>query len=258
MMKYAAKVLRPQLFVALVFVGLLFGGMGLRWSHDPARALAKKAPVPQVLSYAAPAEVDCTQTPCMALTFDDGPSPSYTPALLDVLARYNVRATFFVMGKRIAGNEGLLKRMHQDGHEIGNHTWDHPDLTLLSPEQVEAQVVSTQAAVAGAGVPVPTLFRPPYGEYNQMVLAHIPMSVIRWDVDPSDWRPSFQPYIAAHVVAHAHPGAIVIMHDTEAATLLAVEPIIQQLQAAGYQLVTVSDLLDMPSNQRGVYFHRQE
>lgn len=248
---------RPQLIIAVIFIGLMAGGLSMHFMQERP-VLAKKDGTPKVLSARPPLfpPVDCMAVPCMALTFDDGPNPTYTPQLLDLLQRYRVRATFFIMGKHVPGNEALLKRMYLEGHEIGNHSWDHPDFTRLSPEQIEAQVSSTQGVIAATGVPLPTLFRPPYGEYNPMVEAHVPLSIIRWDVDPSDWRPSMQPSVAAHVVAHAHSGAIVLMHDTETTTLPAVEPIIQQLQAQGYQLVTVSDILDLPPGQRGVYFHR--
>ncbi|HUS26293.1 MAG TPA: polysaccharide deacetylase family protein [Nevskiaceae bacterium] len=199
--------------------------------------------------------VDCSLTPCLALTFDDGPNPVTTPQILDILEAYDARATFFVIGSRVPGHEALLQRMFQDGFEIGNHSWSHPDLTKLSSVQVRQQVEQTQTAVINAGVPAPRLFRPPYGAVNPMVKSQIPLTLVMWNVDPEDWQTPDVSQIIAKVEAQAKPGGMVVMHDIHAQTAQALPTILDNLEDR-FQLVTVSDLFNLAPGQRGEYFGR--
>jgi peptidoglycan/xylan/chitin deacetylase (PgdA/CDA1 family) len=198
---------------------------------------------------------DCAAHACLALTFDDGPNSQYTPMILDILERHHARATFFVVGSHVPGNEGLLRRMFSNGHEIGNHSWSHTDFTTLPPAQMEEQITHTQAAIVGAGVPAPTLFRPPYGATNPIVRSHVPLTLALWNIDPEDWKARDAQQIIARVNATARPGGIVELHDIHANTVDALEPILSGLEQQ-YQFVTVSDLLNLPPGQRGVYYGR--
>jgi peptidoglycan/xylan/chitin deacetylase (PgdA/CDA1 family) len=228
----------------------------LAWGYATPAPTKVDATPPPPRPAALQVPIDCSLVACMALTFDDGPDPVYTPQVLDILERNGAKATFFVLGNHVAGNEALLRRMHSAGHEIGNHTWGHPRLTRLSPEQIEAEINSTQAAVAAAGVPAPKLFRPPYADINPEVSAHIPLSIIRWNIDPEDWSPSKRKYLLEHLASHAKPGGVVILHDTEATTVPMLEPLIIQLKTQNYQLVTVSQLLNIAPGQPGTFFGR--
>lgn len=243
-------------YVAL-FVGLMVmvGLWAFRFEIAPAEPEALVMfPVPQI----APPEdhsVDCSQTRCLALTFDDGPEPTFTPSILETLKRHNAKATFFVLGSHVKGNEDLLKRMHAEGHEIGNHSWNHPSFTKLSPEQIDQEIRTTQEAVIAADVPAPQLFRPPYGDMNDEVKAQIPLAIVRWNIDPEDWHPKHRQNILAHLAVHAKPGGVVVMHDTEQFTVDSLDQILTQLEA-NFTLVTVSELFGLTPGQRGVYFGR--
>ena len=198
--------------------------------------------------------VDCLQVKCIALTFDDGPNPFTTPQILTILEQQKVPATFFVVGSRIPGNGALLQRMNNDGDEIGNHSWTHPDFTTLKPAQMRQQITLTQQAVLAAGVPAPTLFRPPYGAVNPKVLASVTMTFMMWNEDPKDWAADKPQQVESAVVASAKPGGVVDMHDIYHVTAAALTPIVKKLRAEHYQFVTVSDLLDLQPGQPGEYF----
>jgi peptidoglycan/xylan/chitin deacetylase (PgdA/CDA1 family) len=182
----------------------------------------------------------------IALTFDDGPAND-TPQFLDLLERDQAVATFFQVGREVAGRTELLKRMLRDGDMIGNHTWAHADVSAGAGTQIS----STQDAIRTATGFTPCLFRPPYGSTGPVLrneVAALGMRSILWDVDPADWS---QPGVAAivnNVLANAHDGAIVISHDgggPRGQTLAAYAQIIPALQKRGYQLVTVTDLLGL-------------
>lgn len=245
---------KPQ-FTAVVVASLLIFA-GLLWP------LPKSSGVPalQAQEVAAPSPIfsrpNCETAKCLALTFDDGPDPAITPQILDTLKRHNARATFFVLGGHVSGNEAILRRIHGEGHEIGNHSWSHPHFTRISLEQARHEIDATQQAILKAGVPAPHLFRPPYGDVNETVLAHIPLSVVRWNIDPEDWRPRQQTRLLEHMATYARPGGVAVMHDTEATTLAQLDALLSQLEAQQYTLTTVSDVLGIEPGQQGLYFSR--
>ena len=199
--------------------------------------------------------VDCGKTTCLAITFDDGPNPITTPRILDVLEAKRVPATFFVVGSRVHGQEKLLRRMYYDGNEIGNHSWNHPDLTAVTNSQILAQVSSTQSAVMSAGIPAPTLFRPPYGAVNAAVRSTIPMTLAMWNGDPLDWKEKDVTKVKDSIVASAKPGGVLDLHDIYAITADALGPAIDELKDK-YTFVTFSELFDLQPGQRGEYFGR--
>jgi peptidoglycan/xylan/chitin deacetylase (PgdA/CDA1 family) len=199
--------------------------------------------------------VNCAVQACLALTFDDGPNAVTTPQVLDTLARHHARATFFVLGTHVAGNEQLLRRMYLEGHEVGNHSWGHQDFTTLHPDQIHQQIERTQAAVAATGIPVPTLFRPPYGAMNTAVRAQVPLTLALWNVDPEDWRSKHPSDIIAKVEAHALPGRVVDLHDIHQPTADSLDQLLTDLQQH-YQLVTFSEMFDLVPGQPGVFYGR--
>lgn len=197
---------------------------------------------------------DCAVANCIALTFDDGPARETTPRVLDVLERDHVPATFFVLGKQVQGNEHLLRRIFINGHEVGNHSWSHTSFLKLDAKQMHDQIGRTQAAVMAAGLPRPLLFRPPYGESNDAVRAHVAMAFMYWNEDPKDWAAKSPQEITDAVVRDAKRGGVIVMHDTEHKTAEALPAIIQELRKRNYTFVTASHLMGLQPGQRGSYY----
>ncbi|MET9390310.1 polysaccharide deacetylase family protein [Streptomyces sp. NPDC006624] len=154
----------------------------------------------------------------MVLTFDDGPDPRYTPAILDTLGEYDVRAMFFVCGEMAAtgGGRDLLARMANEGHVIGNHTWSHPLLTRLSRRQIRSEMERTSDVVEDACGERPEWFRAPYGAWNRdafQIGARLGMEPLAWTVDTLDWKAPGTRTIVRRVENGAAPGVVVLSHD---------------------------------------------
>ena len=252
--------------IAAAFVGLVFAAPSLRLTP---KTLAQSAPdrIMSELNAGAPTErglpnllqidqkplafsTDCTIAACIALTFDDGPDAVTTPRVLASLEKAHARATFFVIGNKIAGHERILQRIQADGSEIGNHSWSHPYFTKIKPEDMLDQINKTQSALVAAGVPPARLFRPPYGAMNDQVRQTVPLPLAFWNVDPRDWSHKNPNELIADVEAHARPGAIIVMHDTLDSTTHGLDELINRLQYQ-YQLVTLSELVQIPSDANG-------
>ena len=184
----------------------------------------------------------------VALTFDDGPS-SYTGGILDTLKKYDARATFFTLGNQIGEFPLPMQRAVAEGHVVGNHTWDHQDLTRLGPKDIRTQMADHIDAVTGKGLPAPKLFRPPYGAVNDLVVAEARragMLTVMWSLDTNDYKLPAAEAMAAQVLAEIHPGAIVLAHDgggDRTTTSAALPIILKGLTKAGYKMVTVPQLL---------------
>jgi Predicted xylanase/chitin deacetylase len=249
--------LRPQLFVGFLAICLCVGALGNISRATYNEMYSTLAPRPSVKGAATAQPLpDCGRIPCIALSFDDGPNAAVTPRVLDILASEHVKATFFLIGKHVPGNEPLLRRMHDEGHEIGNHSWDHPDFTTLTPGQMDNELATTQQVIANAGVPLPHLFRPPYGAVNDIVRSHAAgMAIVRWDIDPADWEVLDAGKVQQAILAQARPGGIILMHDIYPSTADALMPVIEQLKGH-YQFVTVSQLMSFAPGDQGQYFGR--
>ena len=192
----------------------------------------------------------------IALTFDDGPDPRFSNDVLDVLKQYNVPATFFVLGSKAVANPEIVKRMQNEGHVIGNHTYAHPNLVEEADlETLEREVTRTEDALNEIIGYRTKLFRPPFGFlYNELVekLGNMNYYVIAWSVDSLDWQEDPPEVITSKVVDNIHPGAIILMHDGAESsgdrtnTILSLQQIIPILQEQGYEFVTVPDLLSIP------------
>lgn len=203
------------------------------------------------------ANTDCSKVKCIALTFDDGPGPG-TETILDTLKQYKAHATFMVVGSRVASYANFIKREAAEGHDIGNHTWDHAELTNLSIADAQAEVNRTAQAVVNVIGKRPFMVRPPYGAYNKTLLNAINQPFIPWNVDPDDWKDRNADIVYQRVMAAAKPGAIILSHDIYTTTAAAYQRIIPDLIKQGYTLVTVSDLLNLdPAHPAvGVYSQR--
>jgi peptidoglycan-N-acetylglucosamine deacetylase len=194
-----------------------------------------------------------TQAPYLAMTFDDGPSAEYTPRLLDMLKARHIKATFFLVGKNVQAHPELVRRIIAEGHEVGNHTWDHPQLSKLTDTQATDEIEKTQDAIRTACGVTPTLLRPPYGALNKPEHIWIPqqlkLNVVYWTVDTEDWKRPGAAAITSRVLAGARPGAIILQHDIHGQTIDAMPAALDGLIAKGYHLVTVSQLIALESHQ---------
>jgi len=205
--------------------------------------LNKVAAYREVGWYAAGSEKIDPTRPVVAITFDDGPG-KYTDDILSILEKYNVRATFFVQGKNVAGYKSVLERAVSLGNEIGNHTWSHVYLTKSSSSTIAQQINSTNNAVYNATGVYPKVYRPPYGSYNNTVLNSISMPAIMWSVDTLDWKHRDPAKTLESVKKSTTDGAIILMHDIHKPTAEAVESVVRHLILNNYQLVTVSELIE--------------
>lgn len=199
-------------------------------------------------------QVDKTALRQVALTFDDGPSRLTTPVVLDLLKKYKAKATFFVLGQNIAGNEDILKRMIEEGHEIANHTWSHPNLTRITADQVKQEIELTQSAIEEVIGHRPTFMRPPYGAVNASVAAAAGLASIYWNVDTQDWSNRDPHLILSQVKAYTNPGAIILMHDIHQTTVDGLEPVLHYLTEQQYSLVTTTELLGENLNPGFIYY----
>ncbi len=181
--------------------------------------------------------------PCAAgyvrLTFDDGPNRTATPEILETLSAYGVTATFFVVGEMAAANPAIVRREDREGHTIGNHSWDHPDLTQLDRAQVEAELQDTNDVVEQLTGTSPTRWRPPYGTTNPAVEAAAEdvglTSMVLWTVDPRDWADPPATTIRDRVLQAVQPDSIILLHDgTGANTPEALPMILNGLADMGY------------------------
>ena len=187
--------------------------------------------------------------PYVALTFDDGPHETLTPKLLDLLARHKAKATFFVVGQNAAEYPEIMRRIAQEGHELANHSWSHPNLGKMSDEAVRAQLKKTEDAIRRATGRDVTLMRPPYGSLTQRqrnwVNEEFGYKVVMWDVDPLDWKRPGMNVVTNRIVGGARNGSIILVHDIHPPSVDAMRSTLEQLGAKGFKFVTVSELLAM-------------
>lgn len=195
-----------------------------------------------------PEEVD-PNAPMIALTFDDGPNPDYTQRILNTLTANYSHATFFVVGPNAENYTETLKAISLAGCEIGNHTYNHKDLTTLTSTEVEEQIEKVNRTVKKATGENTTVIRPPYGAFNDDVLAQLNEPVILWDLDTEDWDSRNAQKVIEKVLDTVKDGDIVLMHDIYDSTAEAVEILVPNLKERGYQIVSVSELAKYKGKQ---------
>lgn len=179
----------------------------------------------------------------IALTFDDGPHETCTAQLLDGLKERGVKATFFLMGQSIKGNEELVLRMQQEGHLIGNHSYRHIQLTKAGEERVCDAVEQTGAMIEEITGIRPQYLRPPYGDWNDRLECRLDLTTVFWSVDSLDWKLQDAGRIVDYVEKRVKSGDIVLMHDIFPSSVEAALELIDDLKEQGYQFVTVEELL---------------
>ena len=208
-------------------------------------------PVARIEPQPQPASDDSAQRPAHAeagqsvvyLTFDDGPHPSFTTPIMEILTRYAAPATFFALGAQIAQYPDLTATLATNGHSLQNHTYSHPALNRISREAYVDEVTradaAIQAAVGDAALPT-TCLRPPYGAIDSataLIAAELGKAIVMWDVDPQDWRQPGAGQIARHILSHAYPGAIILMHDGgggRSQTVAALRTVLAELAARSF------------------------
>lgn len=205
----------------------------------PPEPKPEPAPAP-----AAPTPAPTTGNKVIALTFDDGPGP-YTAHLLDILDQYGAKATFFLIGSKVSGQASVVRSIQARGHQLGNHSWSHPELPKLSVDQITGEIDRTNEAIRQATGVKPSILRPPYGAVNGVVLEQLRlrnMSSILWSVDTRDWADRNSQIVCSRAVAGARPGAVILMHDIHQTSVNAVPCILSSLKQQGYSFVTIQRL----------------
>ncbi|HUH53079.1 MAG TPA: polysaccharide deacetylase family protein [Microbacteriaceae bacterium] len=200
--------------------------------------------------WAGNADVDCRLHACVALTYDDGPSPEYTPGILDAFAANHASATFFVLGSETVANPEIVARAHNEGHLVHNHSWSHKELTKISAGEIASEINQTNTALYDVTGVVPTTFRPPYGSVNEKILSIANMPAILWDVDTNDWQGPEEDVLIERAVNHAVPGSIVLQHDVHANTANTVWEVIAGMRDRGFMVVNLEQLFggEMPTS----------
>lgn len=179
----------------------------------------------------------------IALTFDDGPHPYYTLQLLKGLKERNVKATFFITGQNVEAYPEIVKEIYDDGHLIGNHTYNHTQLTSQNAEAFKEEIIKTNEVIKAVTGEDTIYIRPPYGSWNREFEQELNMFPVLWTIDPLDWCSSNVSCIVSTVCAKAGENDIILMHDQYKTTVTAALQIVDNLTSEGYEFVTVDELL---------------
>ncbi|WP_027086399.1 polysaccharide deacetylase family protein [Cohnella panacarvi] len=200
----------------------------------------------------------------IALTFDDGPDGKYTPQVLDILKERGAKGTFFLVGPQVSKYPDTAKRILDEGHSIGNHSWSHKDLKTMTPEQIADEVDRTQQEIADATGYTPHLMRAPYGNISPNLLDALrerDMAHVYWTIDTRDWAGTSVADMRKNVSAHAQPGSILLMHSFGGRknaldnTLALLPQIIDDLSNEGFAFVTVDELIESGQTRKSVIKH---
>jgi peptidoglycan/xylan/chitin deacetylase (PgdA/CDA1 family) len=180
----------------------------------------------------------------IALTIDDGPSPIYTPQVLQILEKYHVKASFSMIGENVTYYPEMAREVADAGHMIVNHTWNHADLALLSASQTRSEIASASDAIHTAVGKTPTMFRAPYGAWSRAALeycANEKLTPLDWSVDPRDWAMPGVREIVSNIMANTRTGSIILEHDgggNRSETVAALKTVIPRLLDEGYHFTT--------------------
>lgn len=219
---------------------LVIGGL-LTWLKYDYNAV-KLEDVREACGYVS-ASATPVEAPKIALTFDDGPSAVWTPALLDGLKERGVKATFFLIGENADKNPEIVKRMAEEGHLIGNHTYHHVELTKVSENEARLELADTSAVIVRITGKEPEYMRPPFGTWQRKLEQDIQMLPVLWTIDPLDWTTENQDEIVNKVVTEAEENDIILLHDCYKSSIEAGLRIVDILQEEGFVFVTVDELL---------------
>lgn len=205
-------------------------------------SITKKASIETILiSKETKTNVIDPSKPVIALTFDDGPS-KYTEEIINILKDYNINATFFVLGNKVELYADVIRESIKNGNEIGNHSYNHKQLTKLTPLEIQNQINKTQDIIKNISGYTPKLLRPTYGDINNKIRENTDLKIVLWNIDSLDWKRKNSKTIANSVINKAKDRGIILMHDTKKRTVEAIKIIIPTLLEEGYQFVTISEL----------------
>ena len=186
---------------------------------------------------------DPMEHPKAALTFDDGPDARYTGALLDGLRARNIKASFFLLGEKIEQNPDLVKRMQEEGHLVGNHTYHHVQLDKLSDAKAREEILKTNNLIYETTGTYPQYMRPPFGAWKKNLELCVEMMPVFWTIDTLDWKVQNTEQIIKTVEEKVKDGSIILMHDEYKTTVEAALKVADSLKEKGYELVTVDELI---------------
>ena len=217
---------------------------------EPTENISKEIELTEAKTEETPpqeAAINMKKKPMIALTFDDGPS-EFTDSVLDILEQYNVCATFFMMGKSVEEWRDTVIRAVKNGNEVAGHTWSHKKLTDLNNQSIKESIQATSKIIEQVtGVPCKLFFRPPYGHVNlrvRNICSELGYSLINWTVDPQDWRLLNARMVYNTTMKSVKENSIILLHDIYKSTVDATKLIIPELIARGYELVTISELMN--------------
>ena len=223
--------------------GLLIGFLGLTLTLTAAGFRVRMEKEAQKVLAGANAVEAGVEIRRIALTFDDGPHPYYTDLLLDGLAERGVKVTFFLLGENIEGREDVIRRMSEEGHLIGNHTFYHVDINSLSMEEACAEIRNTSEAIRAITGQQVEYVRPPYGNWNKELECQVMMIPVFWTLDTLDWKVKNTDRIVREVLEDVEENDVILMHDSYRTTVEAALRIVDELQKKGYEFVTADELI---------------
>ena len=233
-----------QILYCIFLAILILMGLLLKKRADRTMAVDSQATVVEKVEEPVTEENLAEELPPrVALTFDDGPHRIYTKNLLDGLRERGVKATFFVVGENIPGNEELIRQMEEDGHLIGNHTYDHADISKLSDAENCRELQKTSDLVKKITGHQTAYVRPPFGNWKDSMDCRISMISVKWTIDTLDWKSKNVTEIVRKVMQQVSDHDIILMHDYYATSVEAAFQVVDRLTAEGYEFVTVEDLI---------------
>lgn len=190
-----------------------------------------------------PAESESNVKKKIALTFDDGPHPEYTPMLLEGLKERNVSAAFFLMGKNAEKYPEIVERMYKEGHTIGNHSYSHVQLSEMEELEACKEMTKANEVIKNITGKAPDYIRPPFGAWSHKLDCITNMIVVLWDVDPLDWKCQNTDLVVKRVVSNVEEDDIILLHDSYETTVEATFQIIDTLEKEGYEFVSLDEII---------------
>lgn len=238
------KVIFQNLFGALYMIGVLSVlGILKEGKMEAIRTAAVIENVSETDNPEQEEKAESAEKPMLALTFDDGPNPTSTPVLLDGLKKRGVKVTFFVIGSNAKKNPDIVKQEAQDGHIVGNHTYNHVEITKVSEEVARKEIMDTSKLVEEITGQPTQYMRPPFGAWQKELEMELEVMPVLWNVDPLDWTTENEDEIVNKVVTDVKENDIILLHDCYISSVNAALRIVDILQKEGYEFVTVEELI---------------
>lgn len=238
------KVIFQNLFGALYMIGVLSVlGILKEGKMEAIRTATVIENVSETDNPEQEEKAESAEKPMLALTFDDGPNPTSTPVLLDGLKKRGVKVTFFVIGSNAKKHPDIVKQEAQDGHIVGNHTYNHVEITKVSEEVARKEIMDTSKLVEEITGQPTQYMRPPFGAWQKELEMELEVMPVLWNVDPLDWTTENEDEIVNKVVTDVKENDIILLHDCYISSVNAALRIVDILQKKGYEFVTVEELI---------------